>query len=110
MASCIEVTTAVSSTRRLSQFKVHPNGQALMTESDTKPNFHRFSVSWDLADKLSRPILADATSTLHSTICLFQFKVRPNGQALTTESNTKPNFHRFSVSWDLAVMAVDLHI
>ena len=67
MALRIEVTTAVSSTRRLFQFKVRPNGQALATESDTKPNFHRFFVSWDLADKLSRPILAAATSTPHST-------------------------------------------
>ena len=70
----IEVTTAVSSTRCLFQFKVRPNGQALATESDTKPNFHRFSVSWDLADKLSRPILAAATSTLHSTNAVLCFK------------------------------------
>ena len=69
MASCIEVTTAVSSTQCLFQFKVCLNGQALTTESDTKPNFHRFSVSWDLAVKLLWPILAAATSTLHSTIC-----------------------------------------
>ena len=67
MVSRIEVTTAVNSTRRSFQFKVRPIGQALATESDTKPNFRRFSVSWDLADKLSRPILAAATSTLHST-------------------------------------------
>ena len=67
MVSRIEATTAVSSTRRSVQFKVRPIGQAFATESDTKPNFHIFSVSWDLADKLSRPILAAATSTLHST-------------------------------------------
>ena len=67
MVSHIEVTTAVSSMRRSFQFKVRPIGQALATENDTKPDFRRFSVSWDLADKLSRPILAAATSTLHST-------------------------------------------
>ena len=51
------------------QFKVRSIGcQALATKSDTKCNFRRFSVSWDLVDKLSRPILAAATSTLHSTI------------------------------------------
>ena len=80
MVSRIEVTTAVSSTRRLFQFKVRPNGQALATESDTKPNFHRFSVSWDLADKLSRPILAAATSTLHSTISSRAFSLVFNVQ------------------------------
>ena len=63
----IEVTTAVSSTQHLFQFKVCLIGQALMTESNTKLNFHRFSVLWDLADKLSQPILAATTSTLHST-------------------------------------------
>ena len=63
----IEVTTAMSSTRRLFQFKVRPNGQALATESDTKPNSHRFSVLWDLVDKLLRPMLVAMTSTLHST-------------------------------------------
>ena len=77
MVSRIEVTTAVSSTQRLFQFEVRRLAQALATESHTKPNFDRFSVSWDLADKLSRPILAAATSTLHSTtggcrIVLFQ--------------------------------------
>ena len=60
--------STVASTRSLFKFKVRPIGQALATETDTKPNFCGFSVSWDLADKLSRPILAAATSTLHSTI------------------------------------------
>ena len=59
---------AVSSMWHLFQFKVCLIGHALMTESDTKPNFHRFSVLWDLADKLSWPILVAMTSTLHSTI------------------------------------------
>ena len=52
----MEVTIVVSGMGRLFQFKVHPIGQALVTESNTKPNFHRFSVLWDLADKLSQPI------------------------------------------------------
>ena len=49
----VDVQVGVSSTQHLFQFKVRLLGQALMTESDTKPNFHRFFVSWDLADKLS---------------------------------------------------------
>ena len=75
MVSCIEVTTAVSSMQCLFQFKVCLIGQALTTESDTKPNFHRFSVSWDLADKLLWPILVATMSTLHSTIVKAQFWV-----------------------------------
>ena len=65
MVSSIEVTMAVSSMQCLF---LHLIGQALMTESNIKPNFHRFSVLWDLVDELLWPILAATTSTLHSTI------------------------------------------
>ena len=46
-------------------------------------------------------------STVASTRSLFKFKVRPIGQALATETDTKPNFRGFFGSGAMSGTAVD---
>ena len=85
---------AVSSMWCLFQFKVHLIGHALVTESYTKPNFHRFSVSWGFSGQVGATCFSshNVNSTFHYSLWILVLtrskflKVIP----MCTEDNENP--------------------